>query len=523
MEIWQLREDPAHFASACQNYTGLKSPHSLVRVHGKRVGMEYYMAVLSTSLGVLISMPHMLLITWDQLSSQSTMMQELLTKEFDARAEHTMSNDLRKAIKMFLILLESVRKMVMVIVEQFQNYAELRPFFAPSPEDRTKIEPVSTLYDEPSRGQVYKLLTALVDGQKRNKSTPFVDSRFRLDQLDTWLQSNTAGWKWINPNVRKALTSLSVLCECSLAFELQPWYAKLALDLRKEVDQDPHYLDSLRSPSAAWYHIMDGYTGGQLTPSVELGDPGDGKFDYPIRKGKNKKWVVEQMCVAEANLDAFWAMVDAEFERRSDGHAQEALQRLLDQGGKMKRTKPWSDRHEKWANEVQTKPAPSDLLYQSQPLSQIFHDSTKEITGNFNKSSVSVKTKEKTRGETVTEEGPVEQAREPSPEPRPKLMVNKRAHLVFAQLFHDPDTNEKEGGEVKWTEFLYAMTKVGFTAEQMHGSQWQFNPTEKLGLNRGIAFHQPHPGCTFTHDQARNCGARLNRAYGWEGSMFVRE
>jgi len=104
-----------------------------------------------------------------------------------------------------------------------------------------------------------------------------------------------------------------------------------------------------------------------------------------------------------------------------------------------------------------------------------------------------------------------------------ELPVNKKGLQVFTRIFYDPETNESIAGDVKWSDFKAAMTSVGFSAEHMHGSQWQFNPAAHLNLTRGIAFHEPHPSPKFSHDQARGVGARLHRAYGWVGSMFVRK
>jgi hypothetical protein len=62
-------------------------------------------------------------------------------------------------------------------------------------------------------------------------------------------------------------------------------------------------VDSLWGPQLAWITILEKGQKGDFAPDPSLGDPSDGKFDYPVQQGKNKKKVVEQMCRAEANLD----------------------------------------------------------------------------------------------------------------------------------------------------------------------------------------------------------------------------
>jgi hypothetical protein len=104
----------------------------------------------------------------------------------------------------------------------------------------------------------------------------------------------------------------------------------------------------------------------------------------------------------------------------------------------------------------------------------------------------------------------------------PYYPVDARAPKVFRTLFYTPSITATPG-EIKWPDFLHAMASVGFAPEKLYGSVWHFRPTT-LGLDRSIKFHEPHkegkgadkiPYCT-----ARGIGRRLNRAYGWEGSMF---
>jgi hypothetical protein len=209
---------------------------------------------------------------------------------------------------------------------------------------------------------------------------------------------------------------------------------------------------------------------------------------------------VKQLYKAETDLDAFWGSIDTELEKLGDDHSQDALRRLLDQGSNMRRTQPWSEPHQKRANETRSKtdkPLPSDVLHEYQPLSQL-------------------------RGEGVAEEEPADAEREPSPKPQPKFTVSKKAQQVIAKLFHDPDANDNTIGEVKRTGFSSAMTNLGFSTEHMHGSQWQFNPTDRLDVTRGIAFHELNPASAFSWKKARDIGVRLHRAYGWEGSLFMR-
>ena len=119
---------------------------------------------------------------------------------------------------------------------------------------------------------------------------------------------------------------------------------------------------------------------------------------------------------------------------------------------------------------------------------------------------------------------PAAQGPEPELEEKTAYKVDQNAHRVFSAVFHIPDENGSVPGKVTWGEFLSALTKLGFAAEQMHGSAWEFTPTGDLEhLQRGIHFNQPHPSSEIPLKLARNFGRRLARVYDWDGTMFVLE
>jgi hypothetical protein len=83
-----------------------------------------------------------------------------------------------------------------------------------------------------------------------------------------------------------------------------------------------------------------------------------------------------------------------------------------------------------------------------------------------------VKVKVKTRGTVPPAVEAVVELVVPLPQPVPEtITVNKRAHKVFTSIFYDP-TAEVPAGEISWTEFLYALSSVGFAIEKQQGSAW---------------------------------------------------
>ncbi|KAK6845170.1 hypothetical protein PG995_015280 [Apiospora arundinis] len=89
--------------------------------------------------------------------------------------------------------------------------------------------------------------------------------------------------------------------------------------------------------------------------------------------------------------------------------------------------------------------------------------------------------------------------------------VDDRAASVFDALFHKRGAPHGRPGEVKWVDFLHAMTVVGFRGEKMIGSVWQFAPAE----GRTIQFHEPHPTGKIPFRVARAMGRRLRKHYNW--------
>ncbi|KAF3049383.1 hypothetical protein E8E11_008999 [Didymella keratinophila] len=106
--------------------------------------------------------------------------------------------------------------------------------------------------------------------------------------------------------------------------------------------------------------------------------------------------------------------------------------------------------------------------------------------------------------------------------PYETIEVDKRSYKVFKTLFRVPSSESSEYlRAVKWDDFRRAMVSAGFSAEKLHGSAWRFAPVNgRLGLERGIQFHELHPENEIRFTVVRRLGRRLQRAYGWDGSLF---
>jgi hypothetical protein len=99
------------------------------------------------------------------------------------------------------------------------------------------------------------------------------------------------------------------------------------------------------------------------------------------------------------------------------------------------------------------------------------------------------------------------------------FQVDRRALRNFGALFHTPSQHRAPPREVAWADFLHAMTSLGFSAENLNGSSWEFTPPLDVDLNP-ISFHCPHPGTKLTFQIARKMGRWLRRKYEWDGETF---
>ncbi|KAJ7149886.1 hypothetical protein C8R43DRAFT_1107618 [Mycena crocata] len=99
----------------------------------------------------------------------------------------------------------------------------------------------------------------------------------------------------------------------------------------------------------------------------------------------------------------------------------------------------------------------------------------------------------------------------------PAFTVSKRVYDVFARIFSD----EGEKGQLKFTEFRYAMTSIGFSYIPSDGSIVTFGPPAAPITNIPFTCHQPHGGKnTIGPVMIREYRAGLNDIYGWTLKWF---
>jgi hypothetical protein len=254
---------------------------------------------------------------------------------------------------------------------------------------------------------------------------------------------------------------------------------------------------------------------------MRLGDDGDPttrRFHYPVNKRRSKE-SHEAMRSAERHLDAFWAKFDQQLRSRIDSASYLLLQSMVPNDRQLQRTEDWVELENRRVQSTAHHRISDDMSKLHLELEKRTQDAA------ATEAPIAAKTKIKTRG--IAQPPPPEhpqRVHEEHPhglalDQQPIFVLKKRAFKVFSTLFHKPESQEQPG-EVPWSDFLHAMVSTGFVPEKLYGSVWQFTPT-RLDVERSIHFHEPHPHGKLPFRVARRYGRRLNRAYGWVGSIFV--
>ena len=232
------------------------------------------------------------------------------------------------------------------------------------------------------------------------------------------------------------------------------------------------------------------------------------KFNYPSDKRRTAA-TTEKMRKAESHLDEFWHHVDEHYVKQTGKTMHEILSGIISPRT-LERTPEWIE------------PAVPVIPEKSPPAAALTDTfSTLSVEGRIPQADIvaPIKMKVKTRG-TATAPDHIAPVDVPpvTVSPLPTITVSRRAYKVFRVLFYDP-MHDLPPGEIPWSEFLYALSSIGFTVQKQNGSAWLFTPSDTA--QRSIIFHEPHPSSKIPIHIARRHGRRLSRAYGWAAETFV--
>ncbi|KAI0425670.1 hypothetical protein F5Y09DRAFT_352109 [Xylaria sp. FL1042] len=147
------------------------------------------------------------------------------------------------------------------------------------------------------------------------------------------------------------------------------------------------------------------------------------------------------------------------------------------------------------------------------------HDETLKAIATEEPRKEKIKTRPQERNQTdgiIPQELTDNQTKTPQPgEPPILVRTSKRALNTIRLMF--PSTPEEASRSLQWTDFVYAMSDMGFIARYNGGSAVSF---EADGQRR-IVFHKPHPEPKIAPVMLQVMGARMNKWFGWERENFV--
>lgn len=514
--LWSLREDPAYFAETMHE----QSEHRLEllldtsrREHPalKEPGRPLFW---NRVIGTIVGQAYFGFATFDEVLKQVNKVASLHEKHKTAlKPEKDLPADLLRAIQDLRFLLGAAKTdLVDCLKLELFGSPPLRQFCDRDPQD-PKSTRIRSAFHPPKQDHPAKRFVPFFNILLDEEQLRLFGLHTWTDEIEHLIRTDPAVAALVSPRIASRLSSLSVVSECLQQLHLfQPWARKIedSMDLNKD-KLKTHYNRTFQG----WRPFLDiKLEGSQL---YKYADPTDGKFDCPMNHRRNKQ-SIEMLRKAEANLDAFWEAVDQFYRSKTTKSHHDVVADLLRSDRAIQRTLPWEEPDKKKAAVSKTS---TEYLYK--PFSSVYHDASKEITGNFERTVLSEpSTKLKTRGHTTR----ASEAETSTLIPHEAVQyfesfaVDKRAYKVFKALFHSP-SDPNQPGEVPWVDFLHAMVAMGFSAEKLHGSAWNFTPRGiDLGVERSIQFHEPHPSNKIPFRWARRYGRRLGRAYGWGGEIF---
>ena len=327
---------------------------------------------------------------------------------------------------------------------------------------------------------------------------------FLVDELGQLLENSATARNCISPRMTLVISDLSVLAQCARFVEN---FHPQAVGFRKNRTENHSFCPDFYDRMKGWVGI-NAEPDWEHGPITDLADPSDAKFFQPVGEPGDLE-NIDATRRAEKNLDVLWKQIDKELKEAKA--VPICLRSLLVRRVLQRTPKP----------RLRLTPHEEEALLK--PLSELDFDRQQrtERTIVQNKPT-DPKPKPKTKGTARPAEA------EPMPQNLPvrqgevssdQFPVDQRALKVFKTLFYVPKASGQPG-EVTWTNFLHALTSIGFSAQKLYGSVWQFSP-EKVKIDRPIQFHEPHPSGKLSFYLLRQIGRRLTRLYGWLGENFV--
>jgi hypothetical protein len=502
-----LREDPGYFADNVVDWKEHRQENLLDTMKRKHPIFDNRLkerVLWERAVGNMLTTSFFMLEVWTAIHERLGVIQRLKTQHAsDIRPESDLPERyLSELLKLYFSLRQFANGPIGVLKVGFPGSPPMRSYWV-----REEQDPSSTIIrvfmrkniKDKTANDLLWLFGLLID-----KDQLFLVGLSNLvDEMATLIENDSKSKALVSAWVADQIGDLAVIAQCIHQLDLyQPWAATFE-------DAMVDHGENLKADFAAFEKRVKPYLEVKYSRDVvELGTPTQGRFWYPVDKRRTQE-NVQAMRAAEAHLDEFWGAVIEELSK-SSALSPVLRELLLEQV--LERTAEWT--------ELERRPqVTADIPTDTQPFGGL---TSQPERVNAKSIIQEIRVKAKTRGVAHPvddlEQEPLQHAEESELR---QFKVDKRAFKVFKILFYTPNTNDHPG-EIPWTDYLHAFRAVGFSVEKMHGSAWQFTPSN-LDVERGIQFHEPHPNKKLPFKTARRYGRRLSRNYGWHGKMFILE
>jgi hypothetical protein len=512
--VWDLREDPGYFASVAVDQAqhrqeslldtrGQRHPHHDDEVFWNRVirsvPIEAYMSFLS----------------WDLLYNYAVRLDDAFQSAGPLDHDQPLPEKLEAALVDLCFAAEMVSQgLIGELKSSVPASSPVRERFVREPQQPGTAVIRTKTKQAVGKDPLLQLFTMLWDADK-----VFLTQLPNLvDELQRCVDHDPGQKGRMSSCVAGYFSDLALIAQIVRQVKtFFPWAAGLEIEMSPE-KRSPGYAKATEDAATVYRLFRE-----DITPDLaRIVVPLSRHLKYPIERAHNES-NVDACRQAEDQLDRLWKVVDAHFRK----HTHKTLHEMfLGRGVKAReihRTPEWTPppKVSPPANKEKENEAPSDSFSRL--------DIEPDKPGKLKEPPVFRASKIKTRGLSHPDSS---DATPPVPDdptsfstpPLPVFTLPRRAYKVFASLFPTP-SNPSQGGEIHWTDFLHAMTSIGFAAEKLYGSVWQFTPPDGLDgettNTRGIHIHEPHPAPKMGLGTARRVGRRLGRRYGLDAERFA--
>jgi hypothetical protein len=309
------------------------------------------------------------------------------------------------------------------------------------------------------------------------RKEPFIgDMAILVDEMQRLLDKEPRAANKMTSYLKALIADLAIFTECHKQTDLyQPWAHSFMSDM---LCYDDHLAERWTAFRKHWepFYLSFGRTSFGKGSLSALGKELTKPFDYPVARMRTKE-NVRLMQLAEANLDALWARLDALMRPHADEYPGTVIAQAILRPHILQRTPEWTP---PTPRKVAAIPNASLCVVTNALPGQLLHEKAGAKPTDGPETTITPSKKIKARG------SPTKAARAPATETKTAstehvaaqlktVEADKRSFNVFRTLFFHL-SSDAAPGEVPWKEFVHALVSVGFAAQNFYGSVWQFTP-----------------------------------------------